>query len=164
MARPKSKLTRQEILNRRAQAAWEYRQRNKAAVNEKARVRMRAHREKLRRSSAAVQLEYAVKAAQYRQDYVERATRAARRSVAKSLQRSPPSPTNERARLSASSRFGFTPYASTYDPSPEDCTTAEEDWDADEEDEGEEDIGRGASIESDDWPAEETQLPRRCPV
>ncbi|KAK6992991.1 hypothetical protein R3P38DRAFT_3224402 [Favolaschia claudopus] len=158
MARPKSKLTRQEILSRRAQAAWEYRQRNKAAVNEKARLRMRDRREKLRRASAAVQLEYAVKAAQYRQDYVERARRAARSPALKSLQRSPPSPTNERVRISAISTFSpISPYASTYDPSPEDCTTAEEDWDADESEV--EDMERGVSVESDDWP-----FRRRRPV
>ncbi|KAK7019474.1 hypothetical protein R3P38DRAFT_3194269 [Favolaschia claudopus] len=91
MGRPRSKLSPEEILARRAQAAWEYRQRcvllilppapapadlrvrHKAAVNEKARLRMRAHRQKLQQAPASVQLEYAVKAAQYRRDYVERA-------------------------------------------------------------------------------------------
>ncbi|KAK6984034.1 hypothetical protein R3P38DRAFT_2807230 [Favolaschia claudopus] len=71
MGRPRTKLTQEQILARRAQAAWEYRQRHRAAVNEKARLRMRAHREKLRRAPADVQVEYAVKAAQYRRDYVE---------------------------------------------------------------------------------------------
>jgi hypothetical protein len=30
-----------ELLDRRAQAAWEYRQRNRKAINEKAKIRMR---------------------------------------------------------------------------------------------------------------------------
>jgi hypothetical protein len=36
-----TKPTRDEILDRRVQTAWEYRQRNREAVNEKARIRMR---------------------------------------------------------------------------------------------------------------------------
>jgi hypothetical protein len=35
------KPTQDEILDRRAQAAWEYRQRNRQAVNERAKIRMR---------------------------------------------------------------------------------------------------------------------------
>ncbi|KAK7022210.1 hypothetical protein R3P38DRAFT_3173188 [Favolaschia claudopus] len=96
MARPKSKLTKEQILERRAQAAWEYRQRltnvererHRAAVNEKARARMRARREKLRRAPADVQLEHAVKAAQYRRNYVERTRRAVTAAALKSFAKS----------------------------------------------------------------------------
>jgi hypothetical protein len=38
--KPKPKLTDEEVLDRRAQAAWEYRQRNREAVNKKAKNRM----------------------------------------------------------------------------------------------------------------------------
>ncbi|KAK7019062.1 hypothetical protein R3P38DRAFT_3200303 [Favolaschia claudopus] len=86
MARPKSKLSKEELLARRAQAAYEYRQR--ASVNEKARLRMRARREKLRRAPADVQLEHAVKAAQYRRDYVERTRRAVTNAALKSWSKS----------------------------------------------------------------------------
>ncbi|KAK7033757.1 hypothetical protein R3P38DRAFT_3185520 [Favolaschia claudopus] len=85
MARPKSKLTKEQLLERRAQAAWEYRQR--AAVNEKARLRMRARRERLRRAPADVQSEYAVRAARYRRDYVERTRRAVTSAALHSLSR-----------------------------------------------------------------------------
>jgi hypothetical protein len=36
-----TKATHDEILDQRVQAAWEYRQRNRQAVNEKAKMRMR---------------------------------------------------------------------------------------------------------------------------
>ncbi|KAK6966335.1 hypothetical protein R3P38DRAFT_2816417 [Favolaschia claudopus] len=42
MARRESKYTPEELRQRRAQASWEYRQRNQAATNDKARLRMRA--------------------------------------------------------------------------------------------------------------------------
>ncbi|KAK7054024.1 hypothetical protein R3P38DRAFT_3171507 [Favolaschia claudopus] len=67
----KSKYTSEERSQRRAHAAWEYRQRNKAATNEKARLRMRAQRQKLLHAPSAVQLEYAVRAEKYRREYSE---------------------------------------------------------------------------------------------
>ncbi|KAJ7752278.1 hypothetical protein B0H16DRAFT_1723624 [Mycena metata] len=62
----------EEILARRAHAAWEYRQRNRAVVNEKARVRMQKRREALRHAPSDVQQEANRKARQYRRNYVER--------------------------------------------------------------------------------------------
>ncbi|KAK6992476.1 hypothetical protein R3P38DRAFT_2802772 [Favolaschia claudopus] len=77
MARRESKYTPEELRQRRAQASWEYRQRNQAATNDKARLRMRAKREKLLRAPSAVQLEYSVRAEKYRRDYTERSVRGA---------------------------------------------------------------------------------------
>ncbi|KAK7052788.1 hypothetical protein R3P38DRAFT_3173125 [Favolaschia claudopus] len=71
----KAKYTEQELLGRRAQSAWEYRQRNKAKVNEKARLRMQATRAKVRAAPPAVRMGYAVWAAQHRRDYLERLRR-----------------------------------------------------------------------------------------
>ncbi|KAJ7122478.1 hypothetical protein C8R46DRAFT_1238300 [Mycena filopes] len=71
MSNRKSKISQEELLERRAQAAWEYRQRNREAVNAKARIRMRRKREALQSAPSAVQLEHTVKAAQYRRKYLE---------------------------------------------------------------------------------------------
>ncbi|KAJ7716046.1 hypothetical protein DFH07DRAFT_785490 [Mycena maculata] len=68
----KVKRTQDEILDQRAQAAWEYHQRNKEAINAKARVRMRRRREELKTASSDIQQEYTVKARQYRRRYIDR--------------------------------------------------------------------------------------------
>ncbi|KAJ7038349.1 hypothetical protein C8F04DRAFT_1179971 [Mycena alexandri] len=76
-AKPKRiKPTDAEVLDRRAQAAWEYRQRHRAAVNEKARLRMQKRREALKHASSDVQQQATQKARQYRQRYNERARAA----------------------------------------------------------------------------------------
>ncbi|KAJ6450012.1 hypothetical protein C8R47DRAFT_1084569 [Mycena vitilis] len=62
----------QDILDRRADAAWEYRSRNREAVNARARLRMRRRREELQTAPAAVRLEKEAKARQYRRNYRER--------------------------------------------------------------------------------------------
>ncbi|KAJ7106122.1 hypothetical protein C8R43DRAFT_1140610 [Mycena crocata] len=73
MARSKKPKPSEEVVKeRRAQAAWEYRQRNPAAINEKARLRMRDRREALRTAPSGIQLLHAVKARQYRRNYIER--------------------------------------------------------------------------------------------
>ncbi|KAJ7036484.1 hypothetical protein C8F04DRAFT_1258049 [Mycena alexandri] len=56
------KPTDAEVLDRRAQAAWEYRQRHRAAVNEKARLRMQKRREALKHASSDVQQQATQKA------------------------------------------------------------------------------------------------------
>ncbi|KAJ7023331.1 hypothetical protein C8F04DRAFT_1193583 [Mycena alexandri] len=62
-AKPKRiKPTDAEVLDRRAQAAWEYRQRHRAAVNEKARLRMQKRREALKHASSDVQQQATQKA------------------------------------------------------------------------------------------------------
>ncbi|KAJ7016668.1 hypothetical protein C8F04DRAFT_1280887 [Mycena alexandri] len=61
-----------EVLARRAQAAWEYRQRNRAIVNEKARVRTQKRREALKKAPSDVQQEAIQKARQYRRNYIRR--------------------------------------------------------------------------------------------
>ncbi|KAJ7820054.1 hypothetical protein B0H13DRAFT_2378049 [Mycena leptocephala] len=68
----KSQATRDEVLDRRAQAAWNYRQRNQEAINAKAKLRMRQRRETLLTAPSAVQLEHSIRAAQYRRNYLER--------------------------------------------------------------------------------------------
>ncbi|KAJ7868660.1 hypothetical protein B0H13DRAFT_2351306 [Mycena leptocephala] len=74
MARIKPKPTREEVLERGAQAAWEYCQRHRDAINAKARLRMQKRREALQKAPSDVQLEHAVRAAKYRRDYIERHT------------------------------------------------------------------------------------------
>ncbi|KAK6974634.1 hypothetical protein R3P38DRAFT_3239292 [Favolaschia claudopus] len=69
----KAKYTQDELSGRRAQSAWEYRQR--AKVNEKARLRMQATRAKVRAAGPVIRLGYAVRAAQHRRDYLERRRR-----------------------------------------------------------------------------------------
>ncbi|KAJ6542989.1 hypothetical protein B0H19DRAFT_1268177 [Mycena capillaripes] len=61
-----------DILDRQAQAAWAYRQRNRQAINEKAQIRMRNCWEQLKNAPNAVQLEHSLRAAQYRRNYIER--------------------------------------------------------------------------------------------
>ncbi|KAJ6478378.1 hypothetical protein C8R45DRAFT_934149 [Mycena sanguinolenta] len=68
MGTAKKKPTNQE-LDRRADAAWQYRQKNREATNAKAKTQMRRWREALKHASSAVQLEYAMRAAQYRHKY-----------------------------------------------------------------------------------------------
>ncbi|KAJ7226776.1 hypothetical protein GGX14DRAFT_555363 [Mycena pura] len=81
MPRRKSNLSRQDILERQAQAAWEYRQRNKVTINQKAKERMRERRQRLLTAPSAVQLEYATRAARYRRNYLERTKKPAKISV-----------------------------------------------------------------------------------
>ncbi|KAK7001861.1 hypothetical protein R3P38DRAFT_2795320 [Favolaschia claudopus] len=71
----KRQYTQEELQDRRAHSAWEYRQRNKAKVNEKARARMQATRAQVRAAPPAIRLGYAVRAAQHRRDYLERRRR-----------------------------------------------------------------------------------------
>ncbi|KAK7018523.1 hypothetical protein R3P38DRAFT_2784332 [Favolaschia claudopus] len=71
----KPKYTQSELQDRRAQSAWEYRQRNRSQVNEKAKLRMQATRAKVRAAAPAIQLGYAVRAAKHRRDYLERRRR-----------------------------------------------------------------------------------------
>ncbi|KAJ7921968.1 hypothetical protein B0H13DRAFT_1866208 [Mycena leptocephala] len=77
----KPKLTRDEILDRRAQAPWEYRCRNREIVNEKARLRMQKRREQLQNAPAAVQAEHQAKARQYRRRYLDCNKEVSRRKV-----------------------------------------------------------------------------------
>ncbi|KAJ7020485.1 hypothetical protein C8F04DRAFT_1275024 [Mycena alexandri] len=92
MARPKSTLTREEVLERRAQAAWEYRQRYDTAIvpsiaplipvdsqAEKCHQR-EGQGSDAKTAPSAVQLEHTVKAAQYRRTYLERRGKATRPS------------------------------------------------------------------------------------
>ncbi|KAJ7046289.1 hypothetical protein C8F04DRAFT_1248538 [Mycena alexandri] len=83
MARSKPKLTQEEVLDRRAQAAREYRQRHRESVNEKARLRMQKRRAALLTAPSAVQLEQSVKAAQYRRNYIERGRQTTKFSTPK---------------------------------------------------------------------------------
>ncbi|KAJ7734682.1 hypothetical protein B0H16DRAFT_1731742 [Mycena metata] len=62
-----------EVLARRAQTAWEYCQRNRTVVNEKARVRVQKRREALKEAPSDVQQEAIQKARQYRRNYIRRA-------------------------------------------------------------------------------------------
>ncbi|KAJ6477908.1 hypothetical protein C8R47DRAFT_1075253 [Mycena vitilis] len=78
---PKAPTPSFDVLTRRADAAYEYRYRNRAAVNEKARARMQRRREALRKAPAAVQAEEAAKARQYRRTYKERNRPVARAAV-----------------------------------------------------------------------------------
>ncbi|KAJ7716211.1 hypothetical protein B0H16DRAFT_1476912 [Mycena metata] len=78
---PPSKCTPEEILDRRAQAAWEYRRRHREAINEKARIRMHKRRAELKQAPSAVQEEHAAKARQYRRRYIERNAPVARSVV-----------------------------------------------------------------------------------
>ncbi|KAJ7716567.1 hypothetical protein B0H16DRAFT_1741230 [Mycena metata] len=83
-AKSKKAPTDARILERRAQAAWEYRQRNRAAVNERAKLRMQKsveylspaypinfcrRRDALKHAPSEIQQEAAHKARQYRQTY-----------------------------------------------------------------------------------------------
>ncbi|KAJ7701600.1 hypothetical protein B0H16DRAFT_1483477 [Mycena metata] len=101
----KQKCTPEEILDRRAQAAWEYRRRHREAINEKARIRMhkfvasqlfflslnryerqttgrtQRRRAELKQAPSAVQGEHAAKARQYRRRYIERNAPVARSVV-----------------------------------------------------------------------------------
>ncbi|KAJ7222632.1 hypothetical protein GGX14DRAFT_558721 [Mycena pura] len=96
----KSKCTRDEVLERRAQVAWEYRQRHKDTINEKAKLRMRKsvlhlhscpvpswlryafrRREQLKTAPSDIQLEHALRAAQYRRNYVEQSYQATRKAA-----------------------------------------------------------------------------------
>ncbi|KAJ7119400.1 hypothetical protein C8R46DRAFT_1050825 [Mycena filopes] len=72
----KAKLTQEEILERRTQAAWEYRQRHRDSINEKACLRMQRRREELKEAPAAVQQAHTVKARQYRRNYIEYASKS----------------------------------------------------------------------------------------
>ncbi|KAJ7796573.1 hypothetical protein B0H13DRAFT_1934517, partial [Mycena leptocephala] len=87
------KPTQDEILDRRAQAAWEYRQRNRQAVNERAKIRMRERREQLKTAPNAVQLEHSLRAAQYRRNYLERTKQAVKNSLPKVPKKKAPPPT-----------------------------------------------------------------------
>ncbi|KAK6997349.1 hypothetical protein R3P38DRAFT_3220382 [Favolaschia claudopus] len=79
------KYTESELQDRRAQSAWEYRQRNRTEVNEKAKLRMQATRARVRAAGTATQLKYAIQAAQHRRDYLERRRRGiAQKKVVKS--------------------------------------------------------------------------------
>ncbi|KAJ7666209.1 hypothetical protein DFH06DRAFT_1322828 [Mycena polygramma] len=68
---PRKSRTPDEVLDRRAQLAREYRERNREKINEKARLRMRRRREALQKAPSAIQLDYSVRAAQYRKNYAE---------------------------------------------------------------------------------------------
>ncbi|KAJ7608094.1 hypothetical protein DFH06DRAFT_1347127 [Mycena polygramma] len=59
-----------------ADSAWKYRQKNREAVNQRARLRMREKRERLKDAPSAVQLEYSVRAALHRQNYLQRTKKA----------------------------------------------------------------------------------------
>ncbi|KAJ7186912.1 hypothetical protein C8R46DRAFT_1206904 [Mycena filopes] len=72
MVGAKPKRTIEEVRERRADAAWRYRQRKKVEVNLKARERMQRRREQLKTAPSDVQLEHTVQAAQYRRRYKER--------------------------------------------------------------------------------------------
>ncbi|KAJ7744429.1 hypothetical protein DFH07DRAFT_777008 [Mycena maculata] len=65
---PRKCRTPDEVLDRQAQASWAYRQRNKDAVNAKARLRMQVN---LQTASHEVQLKAAAQARKYRQAYNE---------------------------------------------------------------------------------------------
>ncbi|KAJ7121216.1 hypothetical protein C8R46DRAFT_1238483 [Mycena filopes] len=75
--KPKSKLPDDEVLHRRAEAAFRYRRRNQDAINEKARLRMQKRRAALKQAPSAVQVEHQVKARQYRRKYIEYVTQQA---------------------------------------------------------------------------------------
>ncbi|KAK7023736.1 hypothetical protein R3P38DRAFT_2779208 [Favolaschia claudopus] len=92
MPRAKSNLSQQEVLLKRADASWRYRQRtlatsNRDAVNEKARLRMQRKRAAMKNASSAVQLEYRMRARKHRRDYRERVKRVGRKRVDKSSSR-----------------------------------------------------------------------------
>ncbi|KAK7031322.1 hypothetical protein R3P38DRAFT_3187037 [Favolaschia claudopus] len=87
MPRAKSNLAQPDILLKRAEAAWDYRQRNKVEVNEKARMRMRRRRAELKNAPSAVQLEYLNRARKYRRDYRERVKRGGKKHGDKSRSR-----------------------------------------------------------------------------
>ncbi|KAJ7766823.1 hypothetical protein B0H16DRAFT_1717163 [Mycena metata] len=81
----KLKLTDKEVLDRRAEAAWRYRQRHKEEVNSKARLRMQKwvhtiNAGPLRSSfdTNDVQLKHRVRAAQYRRNYNVRTKKASK--------------------------------------------------------------------------------------
>ncbi|KAJ7649150.1 hypothetical protein DFH06DRAFT_1332171 [Mycena polygramma] len=89
---PRKSRTPDEVLDRRAQLAREYRERNREKVNEKARLRMRRRREALQKAPSAIQLEYSVRAAQYRKDYAEHHSRPKKRHTDKKRARAQTSP------------------------------------------------------------------------
>ncbi|KAJ7884952.1 hypothetical protein B0H13DRAFT_1889727 [Mycena leptocephala] len=70
----KRKLTDEEVRERRAQAAWEYRQRNRQATNDKARLRMRLQREKLQTGSSRMGIPSAQPPGNQRQSQAPNAT------------------------------------------------------------------------------------------
>ncbi|KAJ7661509.1 hypothetical protein DFH06DRAFT_1129607 [Mycena polygramma] len=78
----KPKPTHEEVLDRQAHAAWKYRQRNREAINRKARERMRRP---LKSAPSAVQLEHRLRAEQHRKNYLE----GSKQSVKKPLPRIP---------------------------------------------------------------------------
>ncbi|KAJ7084881.1 hypothetical protein B0H15DRAFT_802255 [Mycena belliarum] len=68
----KPKATEEELRDRRADAAWAYRQRNQESINAKARARMKQRRADLKNAPSAVQQEERIRANRYRRHYRER--------------------------------------------------------------------------------------------
>ncbi|KAJ6487669.1 hypothetical protein C8R45DRAFT_929929 [Mycena sanguinolenta] len=60
MGRSTKPYTEDELLDRCADAAWRYCQSHRAAINEKAKIRMRSRRDALKRAPSTIQLEYAM--------------------------------------------------------------------------------------------------------
>ncbi|KAK7022081.1 hypothetical protein R3P38DRAFT_3195474 [Favolaschia claudopus] len=87
MPRAKSNLSQQQVLLKRADASYEYRQMHRAEVNEKARLRMQRRRAELKRAPSAVQLEYVMRARKHRRDYREREKRVGQPKQDKSTSR-----------------------------------------------------------------------------
>ncbi|KAJ7256422.1 hypothetical protein C8J57DRAFT_1235795 [Mycena rebaudengoi] len=57
------------ILEHRAQVAWEYRQRHKCVINEKARLHMQKHREELLNAPTTIQEEHSAKQQMYKANH-----------------------------------------------------------------------------------------------
>ncbi|KAJ6455638.1 hypothetical protein C8R47DRAFT_1228154 [Mycena vitilis] len=76
-----------------AESAWKYRQRHREAVNDRARLRMREKRERLKSAPSEVQQEHSVRAALHRQNYVQRTKKPVRKPLPKLTPKRPrPSP------------------------------------------------------------------------
>ncbi|KAJ7020704.1 hypothetical protein C8F04DRAFT_1274620 [Mycena alexandri] len=106
-----------EVLARRAQAAWQYRQRNRAAVNERARIRMQKRREALKNAPSDFQGQARHKARQYRRRYTER-TQAQSTPTPQKETKKNPQKTNQTHAAAPEQRQPLTPPKAALPPAP----------------------------------------------